>query len=144
MANEKKRIPVMEGLWTTPSSAGEEPQLVGSKCLSCGEVFFPKKPKAWCVHCQGTNLEDIELSRRGKISSFTVAMQPAGAFYKGPVPYAYGCVDLPEGVRVETLFTGCDFDELEVDMDVELVIEKLAEDDEGNEVITYKFKPIRK
>lgn len=145
VTSDKKRIPIKEGLWTIPTSPQEEPQLIGSKCPSCGEIFFPKKEKGLCVHCQRTGLEDIKLSRRGKITSFTVIMQPpGGGFYRGPAPYAYGCVDLPEGVRVETLFTGCDSDELQVGMDVELVIEKLGEDDEGNEIIAYKFKPIKK
>jgi len=152
--NEKKKIPVKEELWATPTSPGEEPQLIGSKCPSCGEVYFPKMLKGWCVHCQQPGLEDIKLSRKGKIASFTVIMQPpAGGFYKGPVPYAYGWVDLPEEVRVETLFTGCDFEELkagkdftelEPGADVELVIEKVFDDDEGNEVMTHKFKPVKK
>jgi len=53
-----------------------------------------------------------------------------------------GFVELPEGVRVQTLFTGCDPDSLEIGMDVELVIEKLFEDQEGHDVITYKFRPV--
>ena len=44
--------------------------------------------------------------------------------------------------RVETLFTDCDLEALKMGMDVELVIEKLHEDEQGNEIITYKFRPI--
>jgi len=139
---QKGRIPIKEGLWTIPASGGE-PQLIGSKCKACGELFFPKKEKGWCIHCQQRTLEDIKLSRRGKIVSFSIVMQqPGGGFYKGPVPYAYGCVDLPEGIRIESLFTTEDFNELEVGREAELRIEKLYEDDEGNEVLTFKFKPI--
>ncbi len=140
--SEKKRIPVKEGLWTTPSSPGEKPQLMGSKCLSCGEIFFPKKEKWGCTNCQSKNIEDIKLSRKGKIYSFTVVMIQPPMYYKGPVPYAFGYVELPEGVRVETLFTDYDLEALKIGMDVELVIEKLHEDDEGNEVMAYKFRPI--
>jgi len=68
--------------------------------------------------------------------------QPGGGFYKGPVPYAYGLVDLPEGLRVESLFVAEDFDELEVGRDAELEIERLCDDDEGREVLTFKFRPI--
>jgi uncharacterized OB-fold protein len=52
-------------------------------------------------------------------------------------------VELPEGVRVETLYTGCDFDELGIGMEVELVIEKLHDDEQGNEVLCHKFRPVR-
>ena len=44
VTSDKKRAPVKEGLWTAPSSADEESQLIGSKCPSCGEIIFPKNP----------------------------------------------------------------------------------------------------
>jgi len=142
-SNEKKTIPLRENFWTTPSEDGGKAILIGSRCTACGEIFFPKKEKNWCVHCNTTNLEDITLSRTGKIATFSVVMQqPGGGFYKGPVPYAYGCVDLEEGVRIETHFSTDDFEKLKVGLDVELVIEKLCEDEEGNDVLTFKFKPL--
>jgi uncharacterized OB-fold protein len=141
---EKKKVPIKENLWTFAASAAEGQQLIGSKCRVCGEILFPRREKGVCVHCyQKNTLEDIKLSQRGKIVTFSVVMQqPGGGFYKGPVPYAYGLVDLPEGVRIETLFTTNDFNELKVDRDAELVIEKICEGDEGNEVLTFKFRPI--
>ena len=143
-ADEKKQIPLKEGLWITPSSPGEKPQLIGSKCLSCGEVYFPKKVRGLCVNCQSANLEDIKLSRKGKIFTYSVVMiQPGGGFYHGPVPYAYGYVELPEGVRVQSLITDGDPEELKVGMDVELAIEKIHEDEEGNDVMTYKFRAVK-
>ena len=139
--SSKKKIAVEEGLWAIPSSLGEKPHLIGSKCLSCGELYFPRKKKGLCIHCQQRTLEDVLLSSKGKIVSFSVVVQPpAGGFYKGPVPYAYGAVELPEGVELFSLFTG-KLDELKVGMEVEVVIEKLFDDDEGSEITTYKFIP---
>ena len=140
----KKKIAVEEGLWTNPSIPGEKPRLIGSNCLSCGEIYFPRKKKGLCIHCQQRALEDVLLSGKGKIVSFSVVAQPpAGGFYRGPVPYAYGAVQLPEGVELFSLFTG-NLDELRVGMEVEMVVEKLFDDDEGNEITTYKFTPTRK
>ena len=48
---------------------------------------------------------------------------------------------LPEGVRVETLFTDCDLDELKIGMAVELVLRTLHQDEAGNDVETYMFRP---
>lgn len=140
----KKIVPVREGLWMNSTDPKEKPQLIGSRCGDCGEIFFPKRWNGICLNCQKKRLEDILLSRRGKIYSFTIVMQgrPQPAPYKGPVPYALAWVELPEGVRFETLLTDCDFDGLKVGMDVELVIEKLHDDDEGNEVLSYKFRPV--
>lgn len=129
-------IPVKEGLWTSPPSATQQ-QLLANRCPSCGEIFFPKK--SICINCQQRNLDDIRLSRRGKIYSYTVVMQQPGIWYKGPVPYAIGYVELPEGVRIETLLKG---ENLKIGMEVELVIEKLYEDDEGSVIMAYKFQPV--
>lgn len=142
MPNTKRQIPIKEGLWTVPASLNERPQLIGSQCGHCHEVFFPKKANGICTHCQSKNLKEIKLSRKGKIYSFTVVMQKPPEYYKGPVPYAEGFVELPEGVRVETLFTDCNFDDLKIGMDAEMVIERLHEDEEGNEIMAFKFRPI--
>jgi len=141
MNDGKKKIPVREGLWTTPAARDEKPQLIGSRCNKCGEVFFPKKDLSICSNCQSTNLDDITLSSKGKIYSYSVVMQRPPEYYKGDVPYAIGFVELPEGVRIETLFTGCNAEDLKIGMDVEMVIEKLQEDEAGNEILAYKFKP---
>ncbi len=120
---------------------GAEPRLLGNRCRGCGEVFFPRKTGGVCTHCQSEILEDIELSGHGTISTFTIVYQPpAGGFYKGAVPYAYGTVDLPEGVRVLTQFAE-PFDRLALGGMAEMVIEKLSVDSEGNDLLTYRFRP---
>ena len=130
-----------EGLYTVPSSAQEKPELIGSKCSFCGEIYFPKKEINFCPHCQKGPLGETRLSQKGIISSFTIVTQkPAGGFYRGPVPYAYGFVDLPEGVRVKTQFK-YDFNKLQIGLAVELCIVKLYRDDDGSDVYTYMFKP---
>ena len=141
MSDGKQKIPVREGLWTTPAAGDEKPRLVGSRCNACGEVFFPKRDLGICSNCQSTNLDSIPLSSKGKIYSYTVVMQRPPEYYKGDVPYAIGFVELPEGIRIETLFTGGNPEELKIGMDVEMVIEKLQEDEAGNEILAYKFKP---
>ena len=136
-------IPLREDFWTSPSNNNDQARLIGSKCSSCGEIFFPKKEKNWCVHCNKSTLEEIILSNKGKIATFSVVMQqPGGGFYKGTVPYAYGCVDLEDGIRIETLLSADDFDQLAVDQNVEMVIEKFYNDEDANEIVTFKFKPV--
>lgn len=85
---------------------------------------------------------ETKLSSKGKVYNYTIVEQKPPAYYKGEVPYALGFVELPEGVRLRTLFTGCNFDDLKVGMEVELVIERLFENVEGDEIITYKFRPV--
>ena len=142
MLTNKKKIPVRDGLWTNAIEADEKPHLLGSKCSSCGEIYFPQKTNMTCTCCQSTTLTDILLSTRGIVYTHTTVMvRPPGGYYKGKVPYAIGIVELPEGVHVHTLFTGCDFDKIEIGMPVELIIEQLYDDEEA-EVVTYKFRPV--
>jgi len=142
MNNIKKRIPLEEDLWEELPEDNEDPKLIVNICKTCGELYFPKKKKGLCLNCQNTSLEDIKLIGIGKIVSFTIVERaPAGDFYKGPIPYAYGFVSLNEGVKIRSLFTG-NFNALKIGATVKMVIEKLFEDDSGNEIVTYKFKPL--
>jgi uncharacterized OB-fold protein len=135
--NGKKQIPCRDGLWSTRISPDEKPQLIGSKCPHCGEVFFPVNPV--CVNCQNQTMNDIKISRRGKIWSFTTVMLPPPQWYKGPVPFHLGYVELPEGVRVWTRLLGAEAGGLKIGQEVELDIDVMQEDAEGNEILGYCF-----
>ena len=50
-------------------------------------------------------------------------------------------VELPEGPLVTTVITGCDPEKVSIGMEVDLQIEKVKEDEAGNEVMAYVFKP---
>lgn len=140
--NSLQQIPLKKDLWTLETPDGR-PRLIGSRCGNCGEVFFPKKSNGWCVHCQRRTLEEVLLSPRGRIAAITVVeQQPAGGFYHGPVPYAYGLVDMPEGIRVTSLITADNLGAIKVGSEAELIIRPLYEDQEGHEVITFMFTPI--
>ena len=137
----KKRIPIKEGLFIIPSNPEEKPQLIGSACPRCEAVMFPGGPS--CPNCQAKDLEPIFLKGPGKLYSYTSVLQRPSIFYKGEIPYFLGYVELPEGIRIRTLLTEVSLQALRVDMDMELVLEKLHDDEEGTEVITYKFRPIK-
>jgi uncharacterized OB-fold protein len=51
-------------------------------------------------------------------------------------------VDMPEGLRVLGRISTDDPESVQVGAEVELVLERLYLDESGNEVITWKFKPI--
>jgi len=133
----KKRIPVREGLFHIPSSPSEKPYLIGSRCRNCQEVLFPQRPI--CLNCFGKDLEQVRLSSRGRLFTFTINHQGPKEF---STPYASGYIDLPEGVRIYSLLTDWETKDLKIGGEMELVIEKMTEDLEGNEEVTYKFRPL--
>ena len=59
-------------------------------------------------------------------------------------PYIIARTELPEGLIVTSLITGCEPAEgaLEIGDEVELVIDKITEDEEGNDIIGYMFRPV--
>ena len=145
---DKEPILIAEGLVALPTSPIEKPYLIGSKCRSCGETFFPSR--MCCRRCSSEDMEKIPLSRVGKLFSFTtVRVKPP--HFIGEVPYLVGVVELPEGERIKTLLTECDQSALEIGMEMELVIERvgklkvsMGKNEAGTEVSAWKFKPLRK
>ncbi|MBI2876799.1 MAG: OB-fold domain-containing protein [Candidatus Tectomicrobia bacterium] len=130
-------VPVKEGLFTLPSSPGEPPRLIGCRCKACGETFFPQR--GVCIRCLQDDLEQVHLSTRGKLHTFCVVRQaPPGL----KVPYAMGITELPEGVRITSLIATATPETLKVDMEMELVIEGFRQNEEGKEVLAYKFRPV--
>ncbi len=139
-STSKKKVPIIEGLFTWPS---DDPRLIASRCKKCGTLGFPKAPFCSNPDCEKEkeNIEEILLSNKGKIWSWTVARYPPPAPFKYEPfePFAIGMVDLPEGLRVYGIITSTE--NLRIGMDVTMVVNKLYEDEE-NEYVTWMWKPI--
>lgn len=137
---EKKQILVRDRLFTRPESSDEFPKLIGIKCNNCGEVIFPLK--TICPNCCSKDVHETLIGPRGKLYSFTVIYQPAPIGYKGPVPYSVVKVEMPEGLRITGPSTISDPSQFKIGMKMELVIDKMFDDSNSNEVIGFKFKPV--
>ncbi len=140
----KTQVPAIEGWFRIDA---EKPHLLGSRCTSCRSYFFPKET-LYCRNpgCQGREFEEVSLSRTGKIWSYTNnCYQPPKPYVSADpfVPYAIAAVELAEEkmVVLGQVATGTDASRLKVGMDVELVLEKLFED-EKSEYIVWKWKPV--
>ena len=83
-------------------------------------------------------MEDVALSATGTLWGWTaVTAAPPG--YRGEVPYGFGVVELPEGLRVITRLTEPDPDALQFGQEVRLAIVPLHDDDDGHTVVTWAF-----
>ena len=54
--------------------------------------------------------------------------------------YGVAQVDLPEGPRVQSILSG-GRDDFAIGMDVEIDLETLRQDSDGNDVVIYRFRP---
>lgn len=128
------RVPVRPGLFVDDPS----PRLLGSHCRQCTGHHFPRHQS--CPYCASTEVEPVELSDSGELWAFTaVTAAPPG--YKGEVPYGFGVVELPEGLRVITRLTEPDPSRLHLGQAMKLVVEPLYRSDDGDDVVTYAFSP---
>ena len=123
--------PVREGLFTDHG-------LVGGRCDVCGRHHFPVA--MICPYCGTAEVARVELSETGTLWAWTaVTAAPPG--YRGEVPYGFGVVELPEGVRVISRIEEADPSRLIFGAPVRFALASLHTDDDGTEVITYTFAP---
>ncbi len=133
--------PVFEGLFT---ETAEGPRLLGSRCATCNTPYFPVSPACHNPDCDESKMEDTSFGPDGTLWSYSIQYYPPPppAKYDEPyTPYALGLIDLPEGLRVLSKISTDDPEGLEVGVAVELVLERFHSDGQGNDVITWKFRP---
>jgi uncharacterized protein len=139
---EKKRIPVQEGLFIEADPGTGKSYLIGNKCKKCGLTAFPKTPV--CPRCQiQDTMEETKFEGKGTLDSYSI-VQAALPGFAQPSIQAY--INLDNGPKMWTLITGCEPIEgsLKLGMKMEMVIDKIRDDEEGNELISYQFKPAGK
>jgi len=129
----KNQVTFMEGIFINKNNTFF---LLGTQCKSCRQIFFPRRES--CINCFCEDLEEVPLSRKGKLYTFTISYMPV---YHFNPPHAMGYVELPEGIRIFAPLKGWDKKGLKIGMEMELIVDKLWEDDE-NEIIGYKFNPV--
>lgn len=81
------------------------------------------------------------ITPKGKLDTFTtVTMVPPGALVEAP--YSLGSVKTPEGVYIMSVLTEPDPEKLRLEMDMEIVVEQIKENTDGNAVMAFMFKPV--
>ena len=122
-----------------PEREGQPPLLVGGRCNQCGRSFFPYRPACSACRCDGCT-ERVDLGPRAELETFAIMRVGPPDI---PTPYAMGYVRTREGALIFTQITGCELEEeaLELGQEMELVLEKIKEDEQGNNLLGWKFRP---
>ncbi len=136
-------VPAVDGWFTTDA----EPRLLGTRCSACGTVTFPRS-EGFCRNpaCRGREFDDVELSRRGTVWSYTDAQYQPPPPYIPPgeehVPFAIAAVELADEqmVVLGQVADGYTVDDLSVGATVELVVEPLYSAD-GVDHLIYRWRP---
>ena len=137
-----KRVFVTEGLF---AETAEGPRLLGSRCQTCRTPYFPRAAVCHNPDCRESQMADAAFGPYGTLWSCAIQDYPPPSparFDKPYVPYAMGVVDLADGLRVLGRIKTDDPRSVEPGTRVALVIDTLCHDAEGNEVLTWKFRPL--
>lgn len=133
-------LPALEGWYTLDRNT---PHLLGTRCKACGTYYFPKL-KTYCRNpaCQSDAFEEVQLSRTGKLWSYTnTCYQPPEPFVAPQpfAPFAIAAVELQKEkmIVLGAVVNGIAVSELRAGMMLELVLEPLAD---GKQI--YKWKPV--
>jgi len=131
-------VPFKEGVMHLSGEPEGESYLIGSKCQVCGAVAFPRR--IVCHKCHSEDVVEVPLGKKGTLASYIVSWAAPAGFTP---PLTMGYIDMPEGVRFLSIITGVEPSPhaLEFGQQMELVIEKLRTDQDGNDVIAFKFRP---
>jgi uncharacterized OB-fold protein len=137
---KRRQRPVAEGLFQFGDAP---PSLLGTRCKGCATLYFPRSLGCRNPRCPQKQIEDASFGQAGTLYSHTVqAYRPPPLFQMDNwAPYPIGLIDLPEGLRVLAMITGCAPSELRIGMPMTLCTRVLFVDTRGCEVLTYAYRP---
>ena len=132
MPPARKRVPAVEGWFTLDEAA---PALLGTRCKACGTYHFPKE-HFFCRNpsCAGSELDEVPLSNRGRLWSFTDNRYAPPPPYPALDPFEpYGVAAVELGVERMIVLGQCargtDMGTLRAGQEMELTVEDYFEAD---------------
>jgi uncharacterized OB-fold protein len=105
--------------------ACEQGELYVQECGDCG--LLRHYPRALCPECFSREVRWRKCSGKGTIYTFTVVHQNQAPAFRDKVPYVLAYVELEEGVRLLTNIVGCDPEDVEIGMAVEVQFEEIGD-----------------
>ena len=95
------------------------------RCVACTRTQFP--PRRYCAGCLSDELSWERASGLGRIRSYTVVRVPTSPAFADEVPYVVALVELEEGPTLLSGIRGCDPDEVQIGLAVEVEFERRGE-----------------
>jgi uncharacterized OB-fold protein len=136
----RPRQPIKPGFFTVPDDPAQPPKLLGTRCESCGEYFYPRR--AVCAKCMSRKTSEVELDARGTLYSYTFVHLPlfGSTNMEHADGYGVGQIDLPEGPRIQSPLAGKQ-PEFKVGQALEGELAVLR-DDGGTDIMIVRFRPV--
>ena len=98
----------------------QEGKLGIQRCLGCQTLRHPPRPM--CGDCHSLDWDTVESSGKGSICSYTVLHHPQFPGYDYPLIIVL--VDLQEGTRLTSQLIGCQPQDVDFGLPVEMLIQR--------------------
>lgn len=112
----------------------EAGKVMGSRCKSCGLVFFP--PRSDCFQCLSSDVEWFEINGKGKLVTYS-RLQYAPVGFEADVPYCIALLDYGGFKVFGRISADLAEDQIEVGMEMKTVANRLP-----NGQLNYVFKKV--
>lgn len=134
-----KRLPLEEGYLVIPEDQEAPCHLLGSYSAAADKTFFPIRKR--CPITQG-EVATVELSSEGILYSWSFIHMPKMGSQQldSGGGYGVGQIDLPEGVRIQSLIDG-EQEDFKIGMKMRIEPDPVASDDDGTQYCGFKFVP---
>ena len=110
----------------------DEGKVTGTRCMDCGQVFFP--PRADCYQCFTSNMEWFDVSGTGKLVSYS-KLEYAPVGFDGDLPYCIALLDYGDYKVFGRLASDLPPEDIAVGMDMKTVVNELP-----NGQVNYVFE----
>ena len=107
-----------------------EQRLTVQRCKNCGHAQHPPSPI--CSECRHNEFEQVELTGKGTLYTFTAVHQPVT--YQEKLPFIIALIELDmsgtncsNGIRMMTNIVDADESQLQIGQAVELAWEKMSD-----------------
>lgn len=110
----------------------EDGKVAGTKCRSCGLVFFP--PRADCYQCLQSDMEWFEVAGTGKLVTYS-QLQFAPVGFDQDVPYCIALLDYGSHKVFGRIAAELSEEQLQVGMEMTTAVNRLP-----NGQLNYVFK----
>lgn len=117
---------------------GNEVALLGTRCAACGEVAFPEHQI--CVNCGSESTEVVRIKGPATLRNYTIVHQLPPGFER---PWVVGYGEFDGQVLVLAPIVAASRDELHEGMSLSLCVGVTKVDDDGEEMKSYQFTPLK-
>ena len=133
------RVPIEQGFFRIPDDPAEQPRLLGAAAPPAARC---SSPVGWSAPSACTRAPRTSSCRpQGTIHTWTYCHVPLFGKKDAEVAgYGVAQVDLPEGPRVQSILSGAR-DEFAIGTEVEIDLETLRQNNDGDDVVIYRFRP---